>query len=104
MRLKAAKTIFLWQICVCVYLANEYYYYYIFILTQGYFFIAFRERDRERGREGGRERNIDAREKHRLVASHMHWDLRSNTRDKGMYLDCESNLQTHWPGQCYYFN
>ena len=50
-------------------------------------FIDFKERGKEREREG--ERNIDAREKHQLVASHgdQTWNL-------GMCPDQELDL---WP-------
>ena len=49
------------------------------MLTQGHFFIAFREKGRERRME---------REKHRLVASHMHLDqgLKLQTLSYGMTL------------------
>ena len=45
-------------------------FYFFFILTREHFFIAFREE--------GRERNIDAREKRRLIASHT-------CLDQGLY-------------------
>ena len=48
------------------------------ILTQGHLFIAFREREREEGRE----RNIDVREKHQLVASHIYNDQGLNLQPR----------------------
>ena len=62
---------------------NHYYY---FILTQGYFFIAFY---RVEGRDRGTlmwQWNIDAREKHQLIASptslrrHLDWELNTQPR------------------------
>ena len=51
---------------------------FFFILTWGHFFIAFRER--------GRERNIDVKEKHRLVAFPMHVDQDHSCLEWGLNL------------------
>ena len=54
-----------------------YYYFYPHLRT---FLIVFRKRKRER--KG--ERNIDAKEKHWLVASHTHLDWGSHVPDWGL--------------------
>ena len=53
-----------------------YFLFYFFILTQGHFFIAFRER--------GRERNINVRDKYWLVAACSHLDQVPNWQPRSV--------------------
>ena len=66
--------------CVCLYMCEglSIHGHVLFVLFNSHpriFFIDFREkadRERKRERERQRERNIEVREKHRSVASHMY--------------------------------
>ena len=58
--------------------------FFFLIVIQGHFLIAFLEREEQR--EEGRERNIEGREKHQLVASHTCLDWASYTPRAGLNL------------------
>ena len=84
-------------------------YFYSYFLKKYLFIYSFQ---RKKGREGERERNIDVREKHQPVASHMHPN-QDWTPNPGMCPDWESNwrplalwdggqpTEPHWSGPCF---
>ena len=66
------------------------------ILTWAYVYWLQREK------KGEEERNINVREKHRLVASCMHPDWESNLQHFGAWCDTPTNQAT-WPGLIWSF-